>query len=200
MFLCVRIHDHAQIVPTALVDPFVQSLSKLPRPNIVDFRDRIFSRIFGIHLHSSSSAVRALTRPAKLDSFDPLPQVLQFSLRCRPWGRGGEGGGRVATLVGRRSNLEQNKRLVVVVVLVVVLVVVVVVVVVRTLCLYDLSVHATQLLAMNSGGRSPGSRNSRRPRHPFPAPMAGVNPGPVPVHRALPTRRPSHQGHRSPCQ
>ena len=60
----------------------------------MDFLDRIFSRIFGIHLHSSSSAVRALTRPAKLDSFDPLPQVLQFSLRCRPWGRGGEGRGR----------------------------------------------------------------------------------------------------------
>ena len=28
--------------------------------------------------------------------------------------------------------------------------------------------------------------SSRRPRHPFPALMAGVNPGPVPVHRALP--------------
>ena len=28
--------------------------------------------------------------------------------------------------------------------------------------------------------------NSRRPRHPFPTLMAGVNPGPVPVHRALP--------------
>ena len=31
--------------------------------------------------------------------------------------------------------------------------------------------------------------SSRRPRHPFTALMAGVNPGRVPVHRALPATR-----------
>ena len=46
--------------------------------------------------------------------------------------------------------------------------VVVVVVVVRTLCLYDVSVHATQLLAMNSGGRSPGSQTPGDPATPSP--------------------------------
>ena len=51
--------------------------------------------------------------------------------------------------------------------------VVVVVVVVWTCCLYDVSVHATQLLAVNSGGRTPWSQDSRRPCHPFPALMAG---------------------------
>ena len=44
---------------------------------------------------------------------------------------------------------------------------------------------ATRTLAPNSGGRTPGSGNSRRPRHTFPALMAGVNPGPVLVHKAL---------------
>ena len=65
--------------------------------------------------------------------------------------------------------------------------VVVVVVVVQTL-LFDMNVsplHANAH-APNSGGRTAGSQDSRRPRHPFPALMAGVNPGPVPVHRALP--------------
>ena len=47
------------------------------------------------------------------------------------------------------------------------------------------SVHATQLHAMNWVAGHLQS-DSRRPRHPFPALMAGVNPGPVPVHRALP--------------
>ena len=39
-----------------------------------------------------------------------------------------------------------------------------------------------------SGGRTPGSQDSRRPRHPFPALMAGVSPGRVPVHTALKSR------------
>ena len=60
----------------------------------------------------------------------------------------------------------------------------VVVVVVQTCSLNDVSVHAIQQNAPNSGGRSPGESDSRRPRHPFSALMAGVNPGPVPVHRA----------------
>ena len=50
----------------------------------------------------------------------------------------------------------------------VVVVVVVLVVVVRTLCLYDVSVHATQLLAMNSGGRSPGSQTPGESATPSP--------------------------------
>ena len=65
-----------------------------------------------------------------------------------------------------------------------------VVVVVRTR-VYDVCVspNAPTKHASNSGGRTPGSQDSRRPRrprHPFPALMPGVNPGPVPVHRALP--------------
>ena len=32
----------------------------------------------------------------------------------------------------------------------------------------------------NSGGRTPASQDSRRPRHPFPAVMAGVKPWPCP--------------------
>ena len=59
---------------------------------------------------------------------------------------------------------------------------VVVVVVVLTVCLNDVSIHATQPHATNSGGRTPGSQDSRRPRHPFPA------------------HRPLHQGCRSPCR
>ena len=66
-----------------------------------------------------------------------------------------------------------------------VVVVVVVVVVVRTCSLYDVSVHAIQQYAPNSNGRTPGSRKSRRPRHPFPALMAGVKTGRVPVYTAL---------------
>ena len=38
--------------------------------------------------------------------------------------------------------------------------------------------------ASHSGGRTPGSQDSRRPRHPVSALMAGVNHGPVPLHRA----------------
>ena len=72
-----------------------------------------------------------------------------------------------------------------------VVVVVVVVAVVRTLCLYDVSVHAKQLHAMNSGDRTPGSQDSRRPRHPFSALMAGVNPGRVPCAQG-PTNKDHH--------
>ena len=65
-----------------------------------------------------------------------------------------------------------------------------VVLVVRTCCVTHVSVERPAH-ASNSGDRSPGSQitresDSRRPRHPFSALMAGVNPGPVPVHRALP--------------
>ena len=42
------------------------------------------------------------------------------------------------------------------------------VVVVLTVCLYDVSVHATQLLAMISGGRSPGSQIPGDPATPSP--------------------------------
>ena len=56
-------------------------------------------------------------------------------------------------------------------------VVVVVVVVVRTLCLYDVSVHATQLLAMNSGGRSPESQTPGDPAT-LPSPNGGGKPWP----------------------
>ena len=53
---------------------------------------------------------------------------------------------------------------------------------------YDVCVspYASTKHAPSLGARLPG-RNSQRPRHPFPALMAGVNPGPVPVHRALPS-------------
>ena len=61
---------------------------------------------------------------------------------------------------------------------------VVVVVVVRTLCICDVSVHATQMMHLFRVAERLGA-SSRRPRHPFPALMAGVNPGRVPVHRAL---------------
>ena len=49
-------------------------------------------------------------------------------------------------------------------------------VVVRTLSLYDVSVHATQQHAMNSGGKSPGASDSRRPR--LPRPNGGGQPWP----------------------
>ena len=62
----------------------------------------------------------------------------------------------------------------------------VVVVVVRMVCLYDVSIHATQPHAINSSGRSPGSQTPGDPP-PLPRPMTGVNPGSVPVHRALPS-------------
>ena len=39
--------------------------------------------------------------------------------------------------------------------------------------------------------------SSRRPRHPFLALMAGVNPGPVPVHRALPATKASFMPHEA---
>ena len=63
----------------------------------------------------------------------------------------------------------------------------VVVVVVRTFSLYDVSVHATQQYAPNSGDRSPGSQTPGDPATPSPPRRRGSNPGPVPVHRALPT-------------
>ena len=54
--------------------------------------------------------------------------------------------------------------------------------------MYDVHVspHASTKNAPNLGAKSPG-RNSRRPRQSFPALMAGVNPGPVPVHKTLPS-------------
>ena len=42
------------------------------------------------------------------------------------------------------------------------------VVVVLTLCLYDVSVHATKPHTVNSGGRSPGSQTPGDPATPFP--------------------------------
>ena len=48
-----------------------------------------------------------------------------------------------------------------------------VVVVVLTVCLTYVSVQKRPRDAPNSGGRTPGSQDSRRPRHPFPALMAG---------------------------
>ena len=71
--------------------------------------------------------------------------------------------------------------------------------------MYDVCVspYAPTMHAPNLGARSPESKFPR-PRHPFPALMAGVNTGPVPVHRALPTHTkftpgPAPQGHRPPC-
>ena len=61
-----------------------------------------------------------------------------------------------------------------------------VVVVVRTVCLTYVSVHIRQRDAPNWVAEHLGA-SSRRPRHPFPALMAGVNPGRVPVHRTLPS-------------
>ena len=55
-----------------------------------------------------------------------------------------------------------------------------VVVVVRTRC------HCTRMHLIRVAERLGAS--SRRPRHPFPAQMAGVNPGRVPVHTALKRR------------
>ena len=69
-----------------------------------------------------------------------------------------------------------------------VVVVVVVVVVVRTLCLYDVSVHPTQQSCNELDGKSPGSQTPGDPA----APMAGVNPDPVPVHRAAPIEQAEH--------
>ena len=69
---------------------------------------------------------------------------------------------------------------------------VVVVVVVLTgerrtcLCRYDRTSRHLIQVAVRLGA------SSRRPRHPFSALMAGVNPGPVPVHRA-PQAHPSSQ-------
>ena len=79
------------------------------------------------------------------------------------------------------------------------------VVVVRTM-VYDDHVyleppmHAPNWVAERLGA------SSLRPRHPFSALMAEVNPGPVPVHRALPSHleqatrlaRPAQQGRRPP--
>ena len=45
---------------------------------------------------------------------------------------------------------------------------------------YAPTMHAPNWVAEHLGA------SSRRPRQPFPTLMAGVNPGPVPVHRALP--------------
>ena len=58
-----------------------------------------------------------------------------------------------------------------------VVVVVVVVVVVRTLCICDVSVHATQRMHL-IGWQNTWGASSRRPRHPFPALMGGRNPWP----------------------
>ena len=54
---------------------------------------------------------------------------------------------------------------------------------------YDVCVspYALTMHAPNSVGRTPGSQDSRRPRHPFPALMAGETPGRVPVYTALKT-------------
>ena len=51
------------------------------------------------------------------------------------------------------------------------------VVVVRTWCLYDVSVHATQLLATNSGGKSPGSQTPGDPATISPPGWRGSNSG-----------------------
>ena len=59
-----------------------------------------------------------------------------------------------------------------------------VVVVVWTSCLCDVSVHATQLMHLIREAERLGA-SSRRPCHPFPALMAGANPGRVPACAAL---------------
>ena len=66
VFLCARIHDHAQIDLTALLHRVFSRCA-----HIMIFLDRIFLRIFGIHLHSASIGARALTRSTELDSCDP---------------------------------------------------------------------------------------------------------------------------------
>ena len=65
-------------------------------------------------------------------------------------------------------------------------VVVVVVIVVRTLCLCDVSVHATQLMQLIRVAERLGA-SSWRPHHPVPTLMAFVNPGRVPLYTALTT-------------
>ena len=63
-----------------------------------------------------------------------------------------------------------------------------VVVVVRTFVLHEGVCPATRTLAPNLGGRTPGSKLPASP-HPFPALMAGVRNGRVPVHTALKRRQ-----------
>ena len=75
--------------------------------------------------------------------------------------------------------------MVAVIVVVVVVVVVAVVVMVRTCRYHCTSMHLVRV------AEHLGRRDSRRPRHPFPALMTGVNPRPVPVHRALEAQPPS---------
>ena len=60
----------------------------------------------------------------------------------------------------------------------------VVVVVVLTVCLTYVSVHIRPQDAPNWVAEHLGA-SSRRPRHPFPALMAGETPGRVPVYTAL---------------
>ena len=63
------------------------------------------------------------------------------------------------------------------------------------LCRYERTAHAPNWVAERLGA------SSRRPRHPFPALMAGVNPGPVPVHRALQAHpQPSEMHLRHPIE
>ena len=61
---------------------------------------------------------------------------------------------------------------------------VLVVVVVRTRCTTCVSLH-TRRRCMHQIGAEHLGASSRHPRHPFPALMAGVNPGRVPVYTAL---------------
>ena len=68
--------------------------------------------------------------------------------------------------------------------------VVVVVVVLLTVCLTYVSVHIRPRDAPNWVAERLGA-SSRRPRHPFPALMAGVNPGRVPVYTALKSHQPN---------
>ena len=77
VFLCARIHDHAQIVLAALVQRVFSRCANCYGPHIMDFLDRIFLRILGIHLHRASIGARALTQICKLDTCDPSPH------RCR---------------------------------------------------------------------------------------------------------------------
>ena len=113
------------------------------------------------------------------------PERLVVCVGWRVWGAvgGWVGGG----WGGRRGRGGGGGEVVVVVVLTTVL---------RTcLCRCERIAHAPNWVAESLGA------SSRRPRHPFPALMAGVSPGRVPVHTALKNQTPRRptRAHRQPC-